>query len=527
MPTPRTGSLEWRDGKAFARVWVETPDGEKKRVRVDLHTKDPRTAKAKLATINRKVLAGEVVFDAGRDVAEEFKPFAESYIEQRKASGVAMAPDEHINLKRHVYEVVVDGVPFASMVLGDVKPRHIVAVLQAAIDKGLRKGTIDHIKRMLARIFRAAIAADILPLEASPVAVAVTPRIQRAKTVKKPRVILSDAEIEQFIASPASTDIEIKMMSLSARTAGGMRTSDVNRWDWEHVDTKRFEVCTIPREKMESGPQKLIIPAVLRPFLAAWWQEHGKPTSGPVFPVTKGARKSEFRKRRGVSYARRLRRELKKAGLTRPELFVETATTKPVDFHSFRRAFNTALAGAGINQQRAMALAHHSDAKTHLKYVMETPEMMTVPDVALPRISVGTSADEATAGYQPTSPTDEDPEFRAGNGARTRDPQLGKLDATVADAEILGESSEPPSSVRHSDAPRITASHRDEATGGYPSGSGPTPDPGGFVVVRGSPKEARIESHPVTGADGELIRSEAESFTQLMDESLALDGGAS
>jgi Phage integrase family len=55
-----------------------------------------------------------------------------------------------------------------------------------------------------------------------------------------------------------------------------------------------------------------------------------------------------------------------------------------VDFHSFRRAFNTALAEAGVNLQTAMALAAHSDAKTHMGYVMKTKAMRTIPEAALP-----------------------------------------------------------------------------------------------------------------------------------------------
>jgi hypothetical protein len=34
-------------------------------------------------------------------------------------------------------------------------------------------------------------------------------------------------------------------------------------------------------------------------------------------------------------------------------LYFETETTMPVDFHSFRRAFNTALAEAGVNVRHA------------------------------------------------------------------------------------------------------------------------------------------------------------------------------
>jgi hypothetical protein len=70
-------------------------------------------------------------------------------------------------------------------------------------------------------------------------------------------------------------------------------------------------------------------------------------------------------------------------------LFHETATTLPVDFHSFRRAFNTALAEAGVNVQHAMHLASHSDPKVHARYVMNTLAMRTIPSAALPRLPMG------------------------------------------------------------------------------------------------------------------------------------------
>ncbi len=70
----------------------------------------------------------------------------------------------------------------------------------------------------------------------------------------------------------------------------------------------------------------------------------------------------------------------------RDPLYYETATTLPVDFHSFRRAFNTALAEAGVNVQHAMHLASHSDPKVHARYVMSTKAMRTIPASALPRL---------------------------------------------------------------------------------------------------------------------------------------------
>ena len=74
------------------------------------------------------------------------------------------------------------------------------------------------------------------------------------------------------------------------------------------------------------------------------------------------------KKRANMSYADRLRRELTKAGITRHELHHETDTTLPVDFHSTRRAYATALARADVNEQKAMVLTGHTDPKVHRRY---------------------------------------------------------------------------------------------------------------------------------------------------------------
>jgi integrase len=160
----------------------------------------------------------------------------------------------------------------------------------------------------------------------------------------------------------------------------------------------------------------LAIPPVLAPFLRAWWERSDEPESGSVFPARTGKRAGQP-KRPENSYAKRPRDPLfgdgivrmppielpatkpgqrtdlgkrvegtKPAPNPRDPLYYETATTLPVDFHSFRRAFDTALAGAGVNVQQAMQLAGHSDAKTHMRYVMQSPAMRAIPASALPRL---------------------------------------------------------------------------------------------------------------------------------------------
>ena len=74
----------------------------------------------------------------------------------------------------------------------------------------------------------------------------------------------------------------------------------------------------------------------------------------------------------------------------RDPLYYETASTLPVDFHSFRRAFASALAEAGVNVQHAMHLTAHSDPRVHARYVMSTSAMRMVPDAALRRLHLAT-----------------------------------------------------------------------------------------------------------------------------------------
>ena len=58
---------------------------------------------------------------------------------------------------------------------------------------------------------------------------------------------------------------------------------------------------------------------------------------------------------------------------------------RPLDFHSFRRAYDTALADANVNVQTAMRLAGHRNASTHMRYVMRTGRL-AAPTAALPTL---------------------------------------------------------------------------------------------------------------------------------------------
>jgi integrase len=222
---------------------------------------------------------------------------------------------------------------------------------------------------------------------------------------------------EAFMACP-DVHPELHTMALVSRTLGGARTSDLHAWDWAHIDVLTWVDAHVPRPKTKSG-DRMALPDVLVPVLRAWWDSHGRPTSGPVFPCRRGARAGE-RKGKGLSYAAALRDALWAARIVRRAPSFDKATTdaerkklcliqsgssqlRPLDFHSFRRAYNTALADANVNVQTAMRLAGHRNASTHLRYVMRTGILAT-PMAALPSLRDSGSARARKLGTSTRTP---------------------------------------------------------------------------------------------------------------------------
>ena len=404
MPRKRTGTLipPGADGiwKGRVTTTVVRAGGEKRTTRplYSLGTTDESLAKRKLAKLASALAAGREVPDAmeSSDAPETVKSYAEAWLDKRKAQGIASEVDERGWLERYVFRAI------GNLPVCDVRPTHVRGILEDAVARGRKRASVAQVRGVMKRLFRAAGEEELI--ESDPTLFV---RVPKTREVKKARSILTDQEFAKFISCP-NADLELRMASLVARCEGGMRTGDLLRWDWAQIDRESFAECTVPRAKT-CTPQVLAIPEMLAPFLRAWWEQHERPSSGPVFPGRRGPRAGGFRSARGASYAEPLRRDLFRAGVVRlppvkdqtdpngerlspnpaDPLYHETATTLPVDFHSFRRAFNTALAEAGVNVQQAMHLAGHSDPHVHARYVMRTAAMGTVPAAALPRLPVG------------------------------------------------------------------------------------------------------------------------------------------
>lgn len=242
------------------------------------------------------------------------------------------------------------------------------------------------------------------------------------QSVVAPRIILVDPEFERFarhhLAKPELH--EVVVMAVSSRYLGGMRTSDLHAWRWEHISMVDWASALVPRPKTKkdlSGAKRHAMDSDLVGVLHRWWVQEGSPVQGPIFPVRRDRAgswvvrngKRQWRKpvkagdhRTDMSHADTLRDLVWEAGVVRPlpgydqattdearralcAIQVDSAANACLDFHSFRRAYATAAGQSNLNIQQAMALTDHSDERTHMRYYRPA-ELLVTPKTMLPNI---------------------------------------------------------------------------------------------------------------------------------------------
>ena len=429
MPRTRTGALlpPGPDGFWRCRVTQDKSDGSTWRPLYSLGTADKALAQRKLARVNAELLAGRDPFDAAdrASVPERVREYAEAWLTKRAAHGVGMAEKERRTLELHALEAI------GRLPVREVRPTHVRGILEEAAAAGLRRKTVSELRGVLHRLFRAALEDEAI--ESNPVAAVRSPKMRE---VRKDRAILTDEEFTRFVAC-AQVDLEMRMMALVARCEGGMRTGDVNRWDWTMIDRDHFAECIIPRAKTGT-PQALAIPEVLAPFLRAWWDRAGKPEAGLSSQCASAS--APGARRPSNIYAKRLRRELFRAGVCPREAHRSAGDrlghahgSRPTSGGNEARARSARPAllrdrdhvagglpflpprlqhGArrgGVNVQHAMHLAAHSDPRVHARYVMRTAAMRTVPEAALPAWPMTALVERARQGDVPNDDAPENP----------------------------------------------------------------------------------------------------------------------
>jgi len=407
---PRKGSLYWTKSGWRARITIDV-DGVAVQKSFDLETMDKQVARIKLRRLVASLTAPEPPppgVEAAR--AETFEEAAERVVGE---SGIGTKQARLRRLRSRVFPAF-GSKPVTEVVAGDLRE-----ILTAMAAEGQSRQSCMHIKNDVSSVLGELWRNDMLPEN-----VAAKVRIPKtAKVDRRERTVLNDDELVRYVAWEHPEEkkrpavLERQVMACTSRIFGGLRWGDIRGLRWENFDTANgaFSKGWAPRKKT-ARPQALEVPAVLRPILRDWWERHGKQSSGLIFPARRGKRAGEERK--AGSMARALRRDLERAfGIVVPvanatirankrpdsrptwvesrpmtprelELLEPGPFTKPVDFHSFRRAYKQALADSGMDVQASMALSGATDMAAHARYLLNTAKLQRVPDAALPSFSI-------------------------------------------------------------------------------------------------------------------------------------------
>jgi integrase len=291
-----------------------------------------------------------------------------------RANGMVTADERLSRLERFAVPAL------GHLMVTEVTSGHISAVLEATAKVGLSGQTVRHLQVDLGVIFRELMRDQVLTVNP---ATADRVRIPKIAKDKRKRALLTDAEFLRFIQC-RHVRYQLRVMAVASRAHGGLRTSDLHAWVWEDFDLKGWESAMAPRPKTEHHDgeerprERLELAQLTVDWMKPWWISQGRPRTGLVFPEQKH------------SYARDLRRARLLAGIDRHELHHDTPTSRCVDFHSFRRAFVTAVAAAGLNAQTAMRLSGHRSIATHQRYNL--PVVIPIPEAAVPQAAEPTDS---------------------------------------------------------------------------------------------------------------------------------------
>ena len=400
----RTGSLQQKAGNWYAVLTVDGPDGKPARKWQNLRTHHKSTAKRLLA---RLLKSPESEIEQAVERQETYAELADRVATKRRDAGVADTRSEELRERIDILPAI------GPIAVNEITPDDIEAIFEAARDRGKSLSHLRQLRQVMRTRFTVAMREKAI--STMPTDLVEMPRV---KVDNRERAVLTDQELQQYLSweHPDPTYrlgvLERQTMGAVSRIFGGIRSGDVHVLRWDQIDAPNFKIGTAPRAKT-AKPQRIAIPAALRPILLQWWneakdEEGKKPTTGLVFPCLRGT-DAGVGPKQGVSHAEALRRDLVRVfGLEtwnaakrrfeetegremterERELLTETDLTRPVDFHSFRRGFVQGLADAHVTAQEAQRLAGHADLGAHERYLRSSRNVLTIPVAALPKLEV-------------------------------------------------------------------------------------------------------------------------------------------
>jgi len=423
------GTFIWNASKQTWRWkgWV-TVEGVKVRREFSLGTSVRSIAEAKVKQLRESSQEPD-------DVAapETFEEAARRIVEIQRVEGAVSWKKRLRRLEQYAFPVL------GQLKVSHVRAEHIKDALRVALVAGRSKSLIDHVRddcsSVLDTLWKDGRIAENVAKKA--------PVPANAPEDKRLHSIPTDDELIRLMSS-GLVDIEVLAFAVCSRAVGGQRTSDMLIGaDWANVDIVDWLIWRVYRPKTKTW-DLFEIPAPAVGVLRDWWERSGQPTSGPLFPVTRGPRKGEKRKP-GACFAKRLRAAFWAAGVRRPlpgyekaqteaerralcAFQVDTATTRRLGAHDLRRAYVTAVNRSGAPAAHSMRLAGHTSWATHQRYighdvVLRAPEG-AVPKLFSPKsltraISIDIKSKESARAVVDLMHDDAEPDEDAPRGQRT------------------------------------------------------------------------------------------------------------
>jgi len=407
---PRKGTLEWRGGTWCGRITI-TVDGESIRRWVRLETDNKVVARRKLARVLKEQNNDLAAVKVSAARGETYGDLATRVGACRKVEGIVDTESEDGRERKWIIPLI------GQLLITAIRGEHVAGIYEEARLAGKSLSHLRHLRAIMRSRFDVAMAEDMI--QSNPMA---RVKIPKAKIDRRERAVLTDTELAIYLAwtHPAKhrqlATLQRQTMSALARMFGGLRTGDIHALNWEHFDTSSTVDLAgvfswgIALRKKTARPQRIAVPEALRPILRDWWTREGQPLSGPVFPLIRGEHAGEKRTIK-LSHAEAMRRDLQAAFIAHrdetlaknvpaqvvdaycpakdsarwKELFAETEFTRPVDFHSWRRAFTQAGAAAGISVQTMQSLTGHASLEAHSRYLLNTTRTLEIPSAVLPQ----------------------------------------------------------------------------------------------------------------------------------------------
>lgn len=379
---PRVHKLRMMHGEYRARHFILESDGVKRKRWLPLGTTNHAIALAKNAEIIAKLERGEAVTPKVTAAPESFEFAARRICELTRKQGMKTIGTRERWLEIYAYPVL------GSIPVFEVQPGQIYDCLEKALEKrGLSHQSLKHIRQAIRSVYQWYwVRSEIKENPCDRVQIpAHAPRDDR------PRQILNDDQFRAFMACEQNSYM-LRLLALTSRCLGGMRTSDLHAWEWSHINWEA-RTARIRRPKTRGKGTSWTLVVLPEPLLLAlyeWWRRFRCPVGGFVFPLDA----DPAVQRVGISYARALRAGLRRAGVIQEDIHHSTEWSKRIDFHSFRRAYVTALGDAGVNAQDAMRLTGHTQISTHLGYVSPL-RAVEAPAAALPALPAGAPIPES------------------------------------------------------------------------------------------------------------------------------------